>query len=184
MKQDDIATVPAGLARLCRVVRAGAAFGAVATLVLPVWFWLTPEWVAALGARMADIGCTAIHVDARALALGLAISVLPLAVGVYLLVQLWRLFGEYGRGRALTEGAQRHLSHFARALLVLALLQPVVRAGLSVVLTLGNPPGQRQLVLSLSGDDYLMALVAAALVAIAAVMRQAVAAADENRRFV
>ena len=55
---------------------------------------------------------------------------------------------------------------------------------MSVVLTLGNPPGQRQLVIGLSWDDYLAVLLAVVLIAIATVMAEAVRVAEENEGFV
>jgi hypothetical protein len=97
---------------------------------------------------------------------------------------LWQLFGEYGAGRALTQAAQRHLQRLAVVLLAMALLQPVLRAAYSVVLTLGNPPGERRLVIAVGSDDYVALIIGLALLAIATVMRQAVAAAEENRGFV
>ena len=107
-----------------------------------------------------------------------------MGLGLALFFLLWRLFGEYAHGRALQAPAQRLLHHVAGVLLALALLQPLTRAAMSAVLTMNQPPGQRQLVLQLSGNDYLALLTAVALLAVAHVMRQAVQAAEENRGFV
>ena len=114
----------------------------------------------------------------------LVAALLVTGYGLYALWQLWRLFAEYGAGRVFGREAQSRLKRFAWALLAAALLAPLVRAAMSVVLTLGNPPGQRQLVIGLSWDDYLAVLLAAVLIAIATVMAEAVRVAEENEGFV
>jgi hypothetical protein len=171
------------LGRVVLVVRALCVLGVLTLLTVPLWFWLSPENVRALGPQMAGLGAD-IAVDDRARALGAVVSLLPVSVGLYALWQLWRLFAEYGAGRVFGREAQARLQRFAWALLAAALLAPLVRAAMSVVLTLGNPPGQRQLVIGLSWDDYLAVLVAAVLIAIATVMAEAVRVAEENEGFV
>ncbi len=165
-------------------MRIGAALGGLVTLLMPLWFWSQPAWVAHLGPQFAGLGCQSFEVDTSMRAWGLAVSLLPMAVGLGLFVMVWRLFGEYAQGRALQTPAQRQLQGVAWALLALALLQPLTRAALSVVLTMNQPPGQRMLVLQVSGNDYLALLTAVALLAVALVMRQAVQVAEENRGFV
>lgn len=171
------------LGRVVLVVRALCVLGVLTLLMVPVWFWLSPENVRALGPQMAGLSAE-IAVDDRARALGAAVSLLPVGVGLYALWQLWRLFAEYGAGRVFGREAQSRLKRFAWALLAAALLAPLVRAAMSVVLTLGNPPGQRQLVIGLSWDDYLAVLLAVVLIAIATVMAEAVRVAEENEGFV
>lgn len=177
------ARVAGRLGRVVLVVRALCVLGVTTLLTVPFWFWLSPENVRALGPQMAGVA-GGIAVDDRARALGAAVSLLPVAVGLYALWQLWRLFAEYGAGRVFGREAQARLKRFAWALLAAALLAPLVRAVMSVVLTLGNPPGQRQLVIGLSWDDYLAVLLAAVLIAIATVMAEAVRVAEENEGFV
>lgn len=181
MKLDDN---QAGLRWLCRLVRAGALLGAVAAVTVPPGLWADPGLAGAVGATMGGLGCEHLTVDTRARWLGAAVSLVPATLGLAFFGLLWRLFGEYAAGRALTAPAQRHLQRLAGVLLAMALVQPLLRAAYSVVLTMGNPPGQRHLVVSLSSDDYIGTIVGLALLAIATVMRQAVAAADENRGFV
>ena len=58
-------------------------------------------------------------------------------------------------------------------------------AGLALLaLALANPPGERQLALTLSSEHYLCLLFGLMLLAIAAVMREAVRVADENAEFI
>ena len=172
------------LRRLCRWVRALVLLGALGQLAALSSFWASPEWIARAAPQMTDLAGQAITVDARARWLGAALSLLPLALCWYGLWQLWRLFGHYAQGRALTTLAQQPLRRFAWALLLMAPAGPLFRAALGVVLTLGNPPGQRVLAIGISSNDYLLFLLGLVLLAIATVMAEAVRAAEENREFV
>lgn len=172
------------LHRLCQWVRTLVLLGALGQLAALSSFWASPEWIMRAAPQMTDLAGQSITVDARARWLGAAISLLPLALCWYGLWQLWRLFGHYARGRALTALAQQPLRRFAWALLLMAPAGPLFRAALGVVLTLGNPPGQRVLALGISSNDYLLFLLGLVLLAIATVMAEAVRAAEENREFV
>lgn len=172
------------LRRLCQWVRALVLLGALAQAAVWGSFWSSPEWIAQSAPQMTDLAGHAITLDARARWLGAAVSLLPLALCWYGLWQLWRLFGHYARGQALTAIAQQPLRRFAWALLLMAPAGPLFRAALGVVFTLGNPPGQRVLAIGISSNDYLLLLVGLLLLAIATVMAEAVRAAEENRQFV
>jgi Protein of unknown function (DUF2975) len=174
--------LPGSLTRVVWVVRVLCVLGAISLLAVPPWFWLSADNVRSFGPAVA--GVRDVVVDAQAQRIGAAVSVLPVAVGLYALWQLWQLFTEYAAGRVFGRIAAQRLRRFAWALLGAALLAPLVRAAMSVVLTLGNPPGQRMLVLGFSWNDYLAVLLAAVLIAIATVMAEAVRVAEENEGFV
>ncbi len=172
------------LLRLCRVVRSMIALGALMLMLLPWVFWLMPSWVPAWVSQMTSLPGDAVRSTTLTPWLGTLVTLLPAGLGLAALWQLWRLFGAYAQGRALTHEAQRHLRRFAALLLALALVEPLYRAAMSVVFSLGNAPGSRQLILSLSSHDYLQVLLALVLLAIATVMGEAVRAAEENKSFV
>lgn len=174
--------LPGSLARVVWVVRVLCVLGALSLLAVPPWFWLSADNVRSFGPAVA--GVRDVVVDAQAQRIGAAVSVLPVAVGLYALWQLWQLFAEYAAGRVFGRIAAQRLRRFAWALLGAALLAPLVRAAMSVVLTIGNPPGQRMLVLGFSWNDYLAVLLSAVLIAIATVMAEAVRVAEENEGFV
>ncbi|MFT3957266.1 MAG: DUF2975 domain-containing protein [Piscinibacter sp.] len=174
--------LPGSLARVVWVVRALCVLGVLTLLAVPPWFWLSADNVRTLGPALA--GVSDVVVDAGTQRIGAAVSVLPVAVGLYALWQLWQLFGEYAAGRVFGLAAVQRLRRFAWALLGAALLAPLVRAVMSVVLTVGNPPGQRMLVIGFSWNDYLAVLLAAVLIAIATVMAEAARVAEENAGFV
>lgn len=175
-------TLPPSLPRMVRIVQGLCLLGALVLIAVPPWVWSSPELVHQFAPEIA--GVHEPTVDTRARALGAALSLLPVGVGLYALWQLWGLFAEYGRGRVFGRVALDRLRRFAWALLAAALLAPLLRSAMSVVLTLANPPGQRMLVVSLSWHDYMAVLLAAVLIAIATVMAEAVRLAEENEGFV
>lgn len=167
---------------LIAAVRLLCGLGGVVLIGVPLWFWLSPEWIAQWSVQLAGVSQTTI--DARAQLFGGLASLLPVAIGLATLWQLWRLFGEYAQGAVFGRPALAHLRRFAWALLAAAIVTPLYRGLVSMVLTMGNPPGQRLLVLSLSWNDYMAVLLAAVLLAIATVMQGAVLLSEENQGFV
>ena len=174
----------ASLRRLCAVVRAMAALCALALLLGVPYVWASPERIAQAWGQMNGLGGHALTVDARAQALGGALLALAVGVALFALWQLWQLFGDYAQGRVFSRAALGRLRRFAFGVVALGALAPLVRALMVMVLTLGNPPGQRLLTLGLSSDDFLSLLVGLVLVAIAAVMGEAVRLAEDHAGFV
>jgi hypothetical protein len=177
--------LPAGLRGLTIVVRILTVLGAAVLIAVPVWFWLDENLVRDLGRDIVPgLGAAPITVDDRARWLGAGFSLLGIVLGLYVLWQLWRLFGEYAAARFFDAAARFHLRRFAWALLAAALLVPLLRGAIGVALTLGNPPGQRMLVIGLAWNDYLAILIGAVLLAIATVQAEAARLAEENAGFV
>ena len=172
------------LARLCQAVRALVVPGAITLALLPFVFWFVPSCVPAWVSQMTSLPEDAMRITTLTPWLGTLATLLPAGLGLAALWQLWRLFGAFAAGRALTHDAQQHLRQFAVVLLALAVCEPIYRAAMSVVFSLGNPPGQRQLIISLSSHDYLQVLLALVLLAVAIVMGDAVRAAEENKSFI
>jgi len=173
-----------GLQRLCLVVRTMTALAALGLLVAVPWMWSSSERIEHWWMHSQQLRHHPVTVDTRALWSGALLSLLPLGVGLATLWQLWRLFGEYAAGRVFGRRAQRHLKRFAVGVLLLAALAPLMHTLLVLVLTLGNPPGQRLVSLGFSSDDYARLLLGAVLLAIARVMEQAVEVAEDHAGFV
>lgn len=112
------------------------------------------------------------------------VSMLPAAAGLYVLLQLWRLFARYRQGDVFGAATAGIFARFAWGVVGLAVMQIVGRALMSVALSWDNPPGQRMLSLSIDWKDYVLLLLGAALVATARVMTQASRLNEENRGFV
>jgi hypothetical protein len=159
--------------------------GALALAVVPLWFWSEPEWVRASGRSLVGLLPEApLTVDSRALWLGLAASLPGVLLGAWALWALWRLLKAYAQGRFFEHEARQCLRRFAWALLLMALWVPLQKGLFGVALTLGNPPGQRMLVLGLGWSDYLSVLVSVVLLTVAQVQAEAARLAEENAGFV
>lgn len=174
--------LPRRLASWVFVVQLMCVLGALILVAVPLWFWSSPDWVARMSEQLA--GVRDVSIGPRTLWWGALLSLLPVTLGLYALWQLWCLFRGYALGRVFTRPALAHLRRFAWSMLAGALLAPLLRAALSVLLTLGNPPGRRQLVVGLSWDDYIGVLLAVVLIVIASVMAEAVRLAEDNEGFV
>jgi hypothetical protein len=104
-----------------------------------------------------------------------------------LLTGVWqakRCFAQFAQGQVFTQDATAHLRRFAGWVAAAALSAVVAGAVTSVLLTLGNPPGARQLAVGIN-TNHLFTLFFAALVWLMAdVIGQGQALAEENERFV
>lgn len=118
------------------------------------------------------------------LLLAALVSGVPLALLLFGVWRLRRLFGLFRAGVLFSVEGAGHLLRFAHMVLATVLLTPVISALLSVVLTLGNPPGQRALMLSFGSDDLSRLFAAGVLVAIAWILREAHRLQAENEAFV
>jgi len=117
-------------------------------------------------------------------ALAALIVAIPVGVMIWGLWHVRALFRDFAHGRVFTGTAARHLQQFGVSVLLQGPLGPLTATALGLALSLGNPPGQRYLVLTLSIHDYFALIVGGVLVAVAAVMREAARIADENASFV
>jgi len=168
--------------RLALVVRMLCLIGVLVIGTMPFLFWAQPDWVAEVVIQQWAIA--KIQLDMESRLGGLAGSLLPTAVSVFALWQMWSLFGCFARGELLARQPAQHLRRLGLALCTLALAQPVGRTLSILALTWGNPKGERQLWVGLSSDHYLSLLFGLLLLALAQVLAEAARVADENAEFV
>jgi hypothetical protein len=168
---------------IARWVRGLSLLGGIVMLGVGVSLWTSPSWLAA-AAKEAGLGHARMTITPDVQWMAAAIGMLPVAAGLFALLQVWRLFGDYANGAIFTAGATSRLRRLAWGVLGLALAQVLARSGAALVLTLHNPPGQRMLVLSLSSHDYVLLMFGVLLLAIAWVMVEATRLARENAEFV
>ncbi|KAB2898541.1 MAG: DUF2975 domain-containing protein [Burkholderiaceae bacterium] len=174
----------APLRRHASVARALILLGAVLLAALPPALLLLGEEGIPTGQADGLLGLPAMPLDTAARWRTALVSLLPVGGGLYALRQLWALFGEYREGRVFCAAAQQALVRFAWAVFGLSLALPLARALMSMAASLGNPPGQRFVTLSLFWHDGLHLLFGVVLLSIAHVMAQARRIADENAGFV
>lgn len=113
-----------------------------------------------------------------------AIGLPHFALTLFSLLQAWRLFGAYARGNVFGAQPVSHLRALAWALLATTIWHTLSGTLGVLLLTWGNPPGQRRLVIGISWDEYLSALLAGLLIAVAWAMLEAGRIERDNAGFV
>ena len=157
------------------------------TVVLP--FLVVGYWLIADAAQLAAHAKLAgLQID-HALALwqrqaGAAITLIPLGL---LLTGLWhvrRCFLLFADGRYFELQAIHSLRRFAACTCASVVASLFSTPALSVLLTISNAPGQRQLAIGVSSEQLFTLFIAGMVWLIAAVMTHACALAEENAGFV
>ncbi|MCV2355089.1 DUF2975 domain-containing protein [Paucibacter sp. B2R-40] len=175
------------LARVRRLswwVRLFCLLGAVALVLAPALLWSQPEWLESV-ARTSWISKSGpLQLDAGSRFWGWLGSCLPSAVLLFALWQIWSLFGYYRRGEIFKAGPATHLRRLGAALMVNAVAQPLSTTLGVLALTMGNPPGQRQLVVGLGFEHFTSFGFGLAVLVIGIVMQEAARVAQENAEFV
>ena len=172
------------LSRLARVMEVTTTIGIVLITVLIVVAFFIPDWTRNIA--LARLGQAGAHLPITPLTRAVAAVVIAVPVGVMLygLFAVRSLFREFAQGRVFTTDAARHLQTFGATVLAQAPLGPLTSAALSAALSLGNPPGERAIMIAFSSNDYFALIIGGALFAVATVMREAARLADENKGFV
>jgi hypothetical protein len=165
---------------MCVVVAVG---GALAEIVL-AWVWLTPSLVDAYVVPRLALKGVPVSLDLSTRLFAFAASMAPIAVLLYLLHQAYALFDAFRLGNVFTLNAPIRLRRIGVCIVALAILRPLTATALGLILTWGNPLGQRILALSLSIDDYMIAALGGLVLAIGHVMTEAVRIADEHRQII
>ncbi|WP_249694089.1 DUF2975 domain-containing protein [Stappia sp. WLB 29] len=114
----------------------------------------------------------------------MVIAAVPAALGVMVLLLLHRLFLGFARGQILVPASGRILRRIGIVIVALGPLEILLRALASVVLSLPNPPGQREVVVGISSDDITTIISGILLIVLGWTLEEAARIADENRQFV
>lgn len=165
-----------GMAVLCAVIAPLLVFA------MAFYWFATPSSVVLANAGLDAGAMREIGYGTRSLAC--AVSMLPLLVLAWGLMEARRCLLAFAAGRFFSIEAVNGLWRFSLALLVSALLKPVAGAALSVILSWNNGPGARTLTLSFSSDTLLALVIAGTIAVISWVLSEAVAIAAENAQFV
>ncbi len=158
--------------------------GAVPVLLLapPVW-WGLVEAPAVYAEMPSGIPypetLTAVQRAAAA-----AVTLVPAGVMAWLLAVLHGLFAGFARGEVFSDASSARLRRAARSLAVLFGVGLLYRPAIVLVLTLGNPPGQRMLSLGLSVGDCAALFLAAVAGMLAWAFAEAARLRDENAEIV
>lgn len=150
----------------------------VALIAILIRGWLTPD----------DLltqfpGVTASVSPAIALIVTLigALSLPPLLMA---LDQARRLFARYQAGEILSDACASHIHRVGQMLVTLAILDVILPTLQVLVLSWGNPVGQKMLQIGLSDETLGFLLAGGMLTVIGWVMREAARVKAENEEFV
>ena len=155
-------------------------------LLLPlliIWIWVDfKNYAHTLSRPNVLIDLQYIHTNQIIIAATL--QLMSLAVLVYGLWHLRSLFKLFHNAVFFTREAINHLNKFTLALFISALLKPIVKMLLSVLLTWGNPPGQKALLVELGSSEISMIFISGILLTITWIMREGQQLEHENKSFV
>ena len=173
--------------RIRRVSRVMSALCLIGMIGLPISLalgWWYPQVLG--GPYPATEGLWGAPSDLPALnrLLGFLVSMIPAGILMFGLARLRAMFGLYQAGEIFSIRSARCLKQFAATVLLQVLLAPLAGAAHSVIVTFGNPPGERMLTLSFGSAEYSAILLGGLLLVIAWTMGEAATLAEENRQFV
>jgi hypothetical protein len=172
------------LQRFSKAMAMLTTLGMLLIAVLMVLVFLIPDWTRnLLLARLGQAGHDLSLSPGRLIAAA-AITTVPVGVLLFGLWQVRTLFLNFANGYVFTLASARLLRNFAGAVLAQAVLGPLSSTALMLAFTLDNPPGRRELFITLSVHDYLALIIGGVLLAVAWVMVEATRIADENASFV
>lgn len=150
-----------------------------------IWFWLNiDQFVAALSSARPNVLIDMQYIQTYQLALVMFISLSAVGLMMFGLWHLQRLFALFRTGTFFTSRAVSHLHVFTMVLFISAFMKPVVTALISLILTIGNPPGQKSLVLEFGSSDVSSIFIAGTLMVITWIMKEGQRLATENAEFV
>lgn len=169
--------------RLSRRLSRVCAWAVPAVLVAPLLWWGLMATPAAYSEMPSGIPFPETLTAAQRVAAA-AVTLVPAGAMAWLLGLLYRMFAGFARGEVFCAASSERLRRVARALAVLFGAGLVYRPAIVLVLTLGNPPGQRVLSLGLSAGDCAALLLAAVAGMLAWVFAEAARLRDENAEIV
>ncbi len=118
------------------------------------------------------------------LMLAAGLSLLRPLILLWTLNEMRKLFDAYVSRDVLTDHAARLIQRIGQGFVAMAVVPFLVRPVQSVLLTIANPPGARSLAIGLDSEMIFFALSGGLIIVIGWAMREASAAAAENRAIV
>lgn len=146
--------------------------------------WLDPDWAAAMAQRdfVPQGGSFSTDLGARLVA-----GLLSCFNCAFLSAALWTargLFLRIANGQAIATETGFDLRQIGAMVALYAMTTPVMKTLTTLALTIGNPPGQKILAVSLSSNELTFGLLGALILVLGHVMGEAARIADDNRQIV
>jgi len=169
--------------RIASLMRGMVLVGGSVFTITTLAMWATPDWIR-LSVSQMGLEPGSVTITPAVQVCGALISLLPLGLSIFGMLQVWFLFGEYAQGRIFTAIASKRLRRLAWSLIGAAATQIIARTLHGLVLTMNNPPGKKMLIFNISSNDYSFIIFGVMLLGIAWVMVEATRLAQENAEFV
>jgi hypothetical protein len=149
-----------------------------------LWHWITDDAAQLALQAQLPVGTIQLGLLPWQRAAAALVNAVPLACVLLGVWQVKQCFAAFAHGQIFTAHATAHLRRFAGWIAGAALAAIVTVPVMSVLLTLHNAPGSRQLILGLSSDHVFTLFFAAVVWLMADIMSQGQALAAENESFV
>ncbi|WP_432448220.1 DUF2975 domain-containing protein [Aliiroseovarius marinus] len=119
-----------------------------------------------------------------ALFAAIGLGALPIAASLWALWHISCLFACFRSGHILTIVATRHVRRIGQALLLQAVAALLTVPPITMLMTLHNPEGHRQVAVGVGSNELWLVVSGVLLIVIGAAFSQAVEIDQENRGFV
>lgn len=108
------------------------------------------------------------------------VNLLPVGVAMYGMAALRKLFGLYERGIIFSAETVACFRRLGWSVILWVLASTLFQTAASVLFTLGNPPGQKQLVIQFSSNHLAVIIAGGIVILIARIMDQGRMLQDEQ----
>jgi len=173
--------------RLSRIMSAVTGLGGLAIAAAGLGFAaiaaFDPEWFGQIVSRQIAEGLP-IALTPAASAVVLALTSIQFAILSTALYCLWRMFNAFASDEPLSARSAVWMRRAGGAFFFSAASGLVIRTGVIAALTIGNPPGQQMIAISVGSPDLLAVLMAGVLLMVGHILATAAEIQDDNRAFV
>jgi len=160
----------------------------ICIIVLPlsvIWFWLNIDQnISSLSIAKPTVLLDMQYIQSYQIILGWLISMTTTIVLLYGLWHIRLLFKHFNTGIFFSQEVARHLYIFSLTLFVSALLKPISTALLSLLLTMGNPYGEKSLVIEFGAYEVSLLFIAGTLMVITWILKEGQKLVTENKEFI
>lgn len=175
---------PNRLRRIGRIVSVGALVCVAGAVLAVPLLWSSDETLRQWIAHQSPLGARPFTLSLGTRFAGALLSLIGLAPALYALLQLAMLFSRFARGEVFVTGNAWRIRRMGLALIVNAVMSPLVQMLMTINLTWANQPGQRLVMFGIDQSHVLSALSGLALIAFATVMADAVRLWRENSEII
>lgn len=180
----SLADPTARIRRWSRLLRGIATALVVMVPVGVAWTWSHFDELAAILPSTAGIPYDPAYVTPLIRLGAFGVNMVPGLIAMFGFWQLRHLFGLFAAGRYFETDVIQRVRTFALTAVAYGIAAPLSRLGIGLLISLGNPPGERILMLRISSDDLVIVFLGGVFFVIAKVWSIVKTMADENAQIV